>query len=95
MATVTKRLREEASSCWSGEPRPDLTAERLLVRYTVAVGGGRVAIEDVEVADSTLGDAPLERCVLDRIRRLTWDLPGAADARRRAQDSISIAALSE
>lgn len=49
---------------------PDLTG-RVDVRWTIVPGG---AVEDVELAETTLADACVVRCVLGEVA--TWTFPG-------------------
>ncbi len=66
---IPQRLYGMASHCYKGGSGRD---QRLDVTYHIRVTDGAVSIDDVRVAESTLTDPQLERCVLGTITNARW-----------------------
>jgi len=66
---IPTHLYAEASHCYKGGGKRD---DRLDLSYRIRVANGAVSIFDVRVADSTLGDTQLERCILDTVSHAQW-----------------------
>ena len=66
---IPTHLYAEASRCYKGGGKRD---ERLDLTYRIRVVGGAVSIFDVRVAESTLTDSQLQRCIVDTVARAQW-----------------------
>jgi hypothetical protein len=66
---VPSRLYAEASRCYKG----GLTRDRRVdIEYHIRVTDGAVAISNVRLNESTLGDTSLERCIRDKVAAVAW-----------------------
>jgi hypothetical protein len=80
---IPARLYGEAAQCYKGGLHRDNKAK---LTYKLRVIDGQVALADVQLVESTLGDRALERCIVERVAQASWRddelpdmVPDAAD----------------
>jgi hypothetical protein len=61
---IPTRLYAEAARCYHGGLSRD---QRIDLHYRLRVANGALAVSQVHVEASTLGDSALERCIVDRL----------------------------
>jgi hypothetical protein len=73
---VTKKLMNQAVKCWESLPAAKREGFHrnlyMKAKYKQKIRNGVVTIEDLEVTESTLGDAALQACFVQQLRGTTW-----------------------
>lgn len=70
---VPKVLSKDAAECYAGKLGSKNRNAKLVLNFNVKVRSGKVTIDDVKVAMSTLNDPALESCFIQKVSRSGWE----------------------
>lgn len=76
---VPKVLSKDAAECYAGKLGTKNRNAKLVLNFNVKVRSGKVRVEDVKVAMSTLNDPALESCFIQKVARSGWEDPSLPD----------------
>lgn len=93
LIAASDQLERTAEKCVGESSIGSSNLGGVVFQCTLVFENESVRVEDVILIDSDLDDDNLQRCILDRVRTATWRAPGARNARKRVQETISVADL--
>ena len=86
---ASERVRAAARACVRSANGPD-GSKRALLRFTLMIADDSAYFDQVVLVDSELGDSALEACLLDKVTRTAWSVPGAPPTERQMQEVLRL-----